>query len=227
MARPVPRPAASASARPQPPTPIAATRTGVMRSSPDRSPRTAGTPAPRRPAARISGSLASDGGAQPRDVLRLGFPDRSPRTAGPQPRDVLRLGFPDRSPRTAGPQPRDVLRLALPRSLGPDGGEAAQVDIVVRQLRGVDGHAVADQIRDQLQLAIGLRVLRVATAVEADGGAYDPVLQIEAEELAALGPAAEHETVPPGRDADVFDHVLVLLRPVGMQVIVGLLAVQQ
>src|SRR5439155_2492055 len=57
-------------------------------------------------------------GPQPRDVLRLGSPECSPRTAGPQPRDVLRLGSPECSPRTAGPQPRDVLRLALPTSRG-------------------------------------------------------------------------------------------------------------
>src|SRR2546426_11747523 len=61
---------------------------------PDRSPRTAGTPAPRRPAARPPGSLASDGG------------DPSPATScGSVPR-IARL-------RRRGPQPRDVLRLAL------------------------------------------------------------------------------------------------------------------
>src|SRR3989442_1396031 len=91
--------------------------------------------------------------------------------------------------------------------------EAAEVDLLVRQPRGIDENALADQVRDRLQLAIGLRVLRVAPAVEADGGAYDPVLQIEAEELAALGPAAEHQLVPGGREADVLDQVLVLIRP--------------
>src|SRR6266849_5191242 len=105
--------------------------------------------------------------------------------------------------------------------------EAAEVDLLVRQPRGIDENALADQARDRLQLAIGLRVLRVAPAVEADGGAYDPVLQIEAEELAALGPATEHELVPGGREADVLDQVLVLIRPEGMQVVVGLLAAQQ
>src|SRR6266508_4868239 len=92
-----------------------------------------------------------------------------------------------------------------PGSRSPRVSQAPQVDVLVRQRRGIDGNAAADQIRDGLQLTVHLRVLRVTPAVEADRCAYDAVLQIEAEELAALGPAAEDQAVPAGREADVLD----------------------
>src|SRR5882762_7292495 len=101
------------------------------------SPRTAGTPAPRRPAARttLSARLGRRG-PQPRDVLRLALLSQlasdggdpspatscgshyslsSPRTAGtPAPRrPAARTTLSARLGRR-GPQPRDVLRLALP-----------------------------------------------------------------------------------------------------------------
>ena len=55
--------------------------------------------------------------------------------------------------------------------------------------------------RDRRQLAVALGVLRIAAAIEADRRADDPVLQVEAEELAALRVAAEHEAVPARREA--------------------------
>src|SRR6266498_1408188 len=71
-------------------------------------------------------------GPQPRDVLRPGSPEGSPRTAGPQPRDVLRLGSPECSPPTAGPQPRDVLRLALRPGGGSEGGLRPPSEVAAR-----------------------------------------------------------------------------------------------
>ena len=38
--------------------------------------------------------------------------------------------------------------------------------------------------------------------------------------------AAEDETIPSGRKAHVFDHVVVLVRPEGMEIVIGLVAAQ-
>src|SRR2546425_421567 len=105
--------------------------------------------------------------------------------------------------------------------------QRAQIGVLVDQLRGIDTRAVTDQAHGRLQLAICFRVLRIAAAVEADHRLDGPILEVEAQELAALDPATEHETVPAGRESHVFDGVLVLIRPEGMHVVVGLRSVQQ
>src|SRR5215471_3344167 len=57
----------------------------------------------------------------------------------------------------------------------------------------IDAHAIANEIGYCCQLAGRLRVLRIAAAVEADGSADEPVLQVEAQEDAPLGIAAEDD----------------------------------
>src|SRR5205823_879325 len=91
---------------------------------------------------------------------------------------------------------------------------------------GLDFEAVADQRHRALQLAIRLWVLRIAAPVDANGGAHQPVLHVEAEKLASLGAAAEDESVPALGEADVLDHVLVLIRPERVEVVVGPRAAQ-
>src|SRR5437867_4686328 len=83
-------------------------------------------PARGRPAARISGLLASDGGG-PSPATSCGSDLRIARLGrrGPQPRDVLRLGSPDCSPRTAGaPAPRRPAA-RISGLLASDGGAPA------------------------------------------------------------------------------------------------------
>src|SRR5712692_10503555 len=86
------------------------------------------------------------------------------------------------------------------RSSRPNGRHAAQVNVLVRQLRGLDRNAPADQVRHDLELTIRLRVLRISPAIEADRRTHEPVFQVEAEEFAALRAAAEDEAIPAGRE---------------------------
>ena len=89
---------------------------------------------------------------------------------------------------------------------------------------GSTPNPVPDQVRDELQLPVGLGVLRIPAAVEANRRAHDPFLQVKAEEPAALGIPAEDETIPGRRETEILDQVLVLVRPEGMQIVVGLRA---
>src|SRR6266511_1142982 len=93
---------------------------------PDCSPRTVGPQPLPRPAARISGSLASDGGA-PAPTASCGSDFRIARLGrwGPSPYRVLRLGFPDCSPRTVGPQPLPRPAARISGLLASDGGAPA------------------------------------------------------------------------------------------------------
>ncbi len=61
----------------------------------------------------------------------------------------------------------------------------------------------------------------ITAAVEADGGPHHPVHQVEADQLALVHAAADHELIPLGDVADVLDLVLVLIGPEGVQVVVG------
>src|SRR5437867_142159 len=102
----------------------------------------------------------------------------------------------------------------------------SQIVVLVDQLRGIDAHALADQPHRRLQLAVHLGVFRIAATVEAHHRTDDPLLEVEAEELATLGSATEHEAVPIRRVPDILDGVLVLIRPEGMDVVVGLFCTQ-
>src|SRR6266404_8517294 len=110
---------------------------------------------------------------------------------------------------------------------GDRGHQAAQLHRLVAQLRGIDAYAVADQARRRLQLPVRLWVVGIAATVETDRGADDPAVEVEAEELAGLESATEHQAVPARREADVLEGVLVLIRPEGMDVVVGLRSTQQ
>src|SRR5205823_2735089 len=109
-----------------------------------------------------------------------------------------------------------ILRCVIAPSASCSDHQAAQVDVLVDQLRGGDSRAVADQGHSRLELPVHLRILRITATVEADHHAHDPLLQVEAQELAALRSAAEDEAVPAGREADVLDGVLVLIRPAAL-----------
>src|SRR5712664_4841918 len=102
---------------------------------------------------------------------------------------------------------------SMPSAPGARGHQAAQLDRLVAQLRGIDAHAVADQARRRLQLPIRLGVVGIAAPVEADRRPDDSVVEVEAEGLAGLESATEHQAVPARRKADVLDDVLVLIRP--------------
>src|SRR2546425_12506735 len=78
--------------------------------------------------------------------------------------------------------------------------QAAQIDVLVDQLRGVDSNPVADEVHGRPQLTIRLGILRIAAAVEADRRAYDAILQVETQERAAFGSATEDEAIPAGRE---------------------------
>ncbi len=106
------------------------------------------------------------------------------------------------------------------------GGEAAHVDVLVREAVGIDGDAMTNQVRDSLELAVGLWIFGIAAAVETDGRAHDSVLHVEAEELAARRGAPEDKAVPGGREAHIFDEVLVLIGPKRVKVIIGQAAIQ-
>src|SRR5262249_55018568 len=99
------------------------------------------------------------------------------------------------------------------RALRLPATDAGQRDVLGREPPRIDAHAIANEIGHCRQLAGRLRVLRIAAAVEADGGADEPVLQIEAQEDAPPGIAAEDDAIPAGRETHVFDQVLVLIRP--------------
>src|SRR4029077_19858440 len=55
----------------------------------------------------------------------------------------------------------------------------------------------------------------------ADGGPHHPVYQVEADQLGLFRAAANHELVPLVDVTDVLDLVLVLIRPEGVEVVVG------
>src|SRR5262249_45629018 len=67
-------------------------------------------------------------------------------------------------------------------ALGLPATEAGQRYVLGGEPASIDRHAIANEIGHCRQLAGRLRVLRIAAAVEADGGADEPVLQIEAQE---------------------------------------------
>src|SRR5712692_12071748 len=107
------------------------------------------------------------------------------------------------------------------RSLPLWAGETLEVHSVVGQPPGIGRDAIPDEARDDRQLAVALGVLRIAAAVEPHRRAHDPVLQIETEEFSARRVAPEYEPIPGGREADVLDDVLVLIRPERVEVVVG------
>ena len=73
----------------------------------------------------------------------------------------------------------------LPRAGPPGGDQRMEVDVVVRQARGVDGGPLANQAGHDLELAVRLGIFRIATAVEADRRPHDPVFHVETEKRAA------------------------------------------
>src|SRR5262247_672837 len=133
-------------------------------------------------------------------------------------RTVSRGSSSRRSRRSRGAPACRELRLPTTKS--------GQRHVLVGEPTRIDAHAIANEICHCRQLAGRLRVLRIAAAVEADGGADEPVLQVEAQEDAPPGIAAEDDAIPAGREAHVFDQVLVLIRPEGVQIVVGLGAAQ-
>jgi hypothetical protein len=60
----------------------------------------------------------------------------------------------------------------------------------------------------------------ITAPVEPNGGPHHPVHQVEADQLALLHAAADHELVPLRGVADIFDCVLVLIGPEAMDVVV-------
>src|SRR5262249_19726991 len=116
------------------------------------------------------------------------------------------------------------------RSRGTMAGRAARLrDTKTRQgyplvgeAIGIHPHPISNEVGYRGELARGLRVFGIAAAVQADGGADEPVLQVEAEEGASPRIAAEDEVVPAGSEAHVLDQVLVLIRPEGVEIVVGL-----
>src|SRR4029077_495771 len=120
-----------------------------------------------------------------------------------------------------------ILLWGIARSATCSDHQAVQVDVLVRQLRGVDRHALADQLHRGLEFSIRFRILRIAATVEADHRAHDSIRQVEAQKRSALESAANHDAVPACREPDVLDRVLVLIRPEGMDGVVEVLAAQQ
>src|SRR6266478_1890377 len=104
--------------------------------------------------------------------------------------------------------------------------QRAEVRGLPLQSRGIDSDAGTDQLHRRLQLPVRLRILRVSPAIQADRRAHHAVLQIEAEELAALGLSPPDDAIPARRTSDVLDYVLVLIRPERMHVVVGFFAAQ-
>src|SRR5207244_3986395 len=97
----------------------------------------------------------------------------------------------------------------------------ASVRVVFGQTRGIDPHAIPDEGGGGPQLALVLGVLGITAPVETDHGAYDSVLEVEAEEFPAGRLAAEHQAVPFRREPDVLDGVLVLIGPERVEIVVG------
>src|SRR5207245_11183331 len=111
---------------------------------------------------------------------------------------------------------------AIRAERGLGAGHGAEVDGLVSEPGCTDRRAATDHVDRRLQLALALGIFGIAAAVEADGGADDTILEVEAEEFAAFRPAPEHDAVPARGEADVFDHVLVLTGPERADVVVGL-----
>src|SRR5437773_3476261 len=82
---------------------------------------------------------------------------------------------------------------------------------VFGQTRGIDPHTVPDESGGGAQLALVLGILRITAPVETHHGAYNSVLEVEAEKFPAGRLTAEHEAVPFRREPDVLDGVLVLI----------------
>src|SRR5262249_56978643 len=91
--------------------------------------------------------------------------------------------------------------------------QPAEVRGLPLQCRRIDVDGGADRLARRLQLPVRLGILRVSPAIQADRRAHSAVLQIEAEELAALGLSPPDNTIPAQRASDVLDYVLVLVRP--------------
>src|SRR5215470_12649324 len=102
-------------------------------------------------------------------------------------RTVSRGSSSRRSRRSCVATTRRALRLPATKT--------GQRYVLVGEPTRVDAHALANEIGHRGQLAGRLRVLRIAPAIEADGGADEPVLQVEAQEDAPPGIATEDDTI--------------------------------
>jgi hypothetical protein len=95
-----------------------------------------------------------------------------------------------------------------------------QVGALVGQHGGLRPGPGGDQAGAGRHLTAGVQ-LRVTTAVEADRGQHHPGRQVEADEPALPGTAADYELIPLSGVADVLDLVLVLIGPERVEVVIG------
>src|SRR4029453_3050327 len=92
------------------------------------------------------------------------------------------------------------------------GGQRSEVSALVGEHAAARARAVGHHARAGRHFGVGLP-LRIAPAVEADGGPHDPGDQVETDELAVPESPADYEVVPARSVADVLEDVLVLVGP--------------
>src|SRR5215472_5673809 len=129
-------------------------------------------------------------------------PDRAGSTAG------VTLATATRVPVGAA----GLKAVSAPARGGPLPRQRPQVRVLVGQRAviglGVPGH----ELRAGCHLRVGF-VFGITAAVEADGGAHNPGVEVEANEFSVVQVSPDGEVVPLGRVADILERVLVLVGP--------------
>jgi hypothetical protein len=90
--------------------------------------------------------------------------------------------------------------------------ESAQVDAVVRQLGGIGGRSLSDEL---------CRSTYVPAAIHADGRGHNSVFDVEGDEVAVPEASSDHQLVPVSVETGVLEVVIVLIGPEPMDLVVN------